>query len=281
MKFFPTMDYIALNIQTQDEEQSEILMALLSDWPFDSFDEQEKLLHAYIREKDYTDCRVQVEAQLNEMAVPFTVERIADRNWNEVWESNFEPIEVEGKCSIRAPFHTPRPDLPYDIVIMPKMAFGTGHHATTQLMVEEILDLPLQGLSGLDMGCGTAVLAILAMMRGAAHMDAIDIDEWAYINSGENVATNGFADRITTQQGDASLLAGRHYDFVLANINRNILLADMAAYVGTLAAGGQLVMSGILEADIPCIIEKAESLRMHYDGYRLLNSWASVRFTKE
>lgn len=237
MKFFPTMDYIALNIQTQDEEQSEILMALLSDWPFDSFDEQEKLLHAYIREKDYTDCRVQVEAQLNEMAVPFTVERIADRNWNEVWESNFEPIEVEGKCSIRAPFHTPRPDLPYDIVIMPKMAFGTGHHATTQLMVEEILDLPLQGLSGLDMGCGTAVLAILAMMRGAAHMDAIDIDEWAYINSGENVATNGFADRITTQQGDASLLAGRHYDFVLANINRNILLADMAAYVGTLAAG--------------------------------------------
>lgn len=281
MKFFPTMDYIALNIQTQDEEQSEILMALLSDWPFDSFDEQEKLLHAYIREKDYTDCRVQVEAQLNEMAVPFTVERIADRNWNEVWESNFEPIEVEGKCSIRAPFHTPRPDLPYDIVIMPKMAFGTGHHATTQLMVEEILDLPLQGLSGLDMGCGTAVLAILAMMRGAAHMDAIDIDEWAYINSGENVATNGFADRITTQQGDASLLAGRHYDFVLANINRNILLADMAAYVGTLAAGGQLVMSGILEADIPCIIEKAESLVMHYDGYRLLNGWASVRFTKE
>lgn len=281
MKFFPTMDYIALNIQTQDEEQSEILMALLSDWPFDSFDEQEKLLHAYIREKDYTDCRVQVEAQLNEMAVPFTVERIADRNWNEVWESNFEPIEVEGKCSIRAPFHTPRPDLPYDIVIMPKMAFGTGHHATTQLMVEEILDLSLQGLNGLDMGCGTAVLAILAMMRGAAHMDAIDIDEWAYINSGENVATNGFADRITTQQGDASLLAGRHYDFVQANINRNILLADMAAYVGTLAAGGKLVMSGILEADIPCIVEKAESLGMHYDGYRLLNGWASVRFTKE
>ena len=119
--------------------------------------EYSKLLHAYIREKDYTDCRVQVEAQLNEMAVPFTVERIADRNWNEVWESNFEPIEVEGKCSIRAPFHTPRPDLPYDIVIMPKMAFGTGHHATTQLMVEEILDLSLQGLNGLDMGCGTAV----------------------------------------------------------------------------------------------------------------------------
>ena len=281
MKFFPTMDYIALNIQTQDEEQSEILMALLSDWPFDSFDEQEKLLHAYIREKDYTECRVQVEAQLNEMAVPFTVERIADRNWNEVWESNFEPIEVEGKCSIRAPFHTPRPDLPYDIVIMPKMAFGTGHHATTQLMVEEILDLSLQGLNGLDMGCGTAVLAILAMMRGTAHMDAIDIDEWAYINSGENVATNGFADPITTQQGDASLLAGRHYDFVLANINRNILLADMAAYVGTLTAGGKLVMSGILEADIPFIVEKAESLGMHYDGYRLLNGWASVRFTKK
>ena len=278
MKFFPTMDYIALNIQTQDEEQSEILMALLSDWPFDSFDEQEKLLHAYIREKDYTDCRVQVEAQLNEMAVPFTVERIADRNWNEVWESNFEPIEVEGKCSIRAPFHTPRPDLPYDIVIMPKMAFGTGHHATTQLMVEEILDLSLQGLNGLDMGCGTAVLAILAMMRGAAHMDAIDIDEWAYINSGENVATNGFADRITTQQGDASLLAGRHYDFVLANINRNILLNDMKQYVCCMRPGSELYMSGFYVDDIPVIQAEAERNGLLFVHHREKNRWAAVKF---
>lgn len=134
------MNYIDLNIRTNDSEQSEIFIAQLSDWPFDSFDDQEGVLHAYIRETDFAACREEVENLLQESGASFGTELIADRNWNEVWESNFEPIEVEGRCSIRAPFHVPRPDLPFDIVIMPKMAFGTGHHATTQLMVEEILD---------------------------------------------------------------------------------------------------------------------------------------------
>ena len=163
---------------------------------------------------------------------------------------------------------------------MPKMAFGTGHHATTQLMVEEILDMPLDGLCGLDMGSGTAVLSILAVKKGAARMDAIDIDQWAYANSRENIAANGLEDRITPRQGDASLLAGRRYDFVLANINRNILLADMDAYTATLPAGGRLVMSGILEADIPCIVEKAGTLGLDFGGKRLLKGWAAVHFTK-
>ena len=153
------MNYIDLNIRTNDSEQSEIFIAQLSDWPFDSFDDQEGVLHAYIRETDFAACREEVENLLQESGASFGTELIADRNWNEVWESNFEPIEVEGRCSIRAPFHVPRPDLPFDIVIMPKMAFGTGHHATTQLMVEEILDMPLDELCGLDMGSGTAVLS--------------------------------------------------------------------------------------------------------------------------
>ena len=274
------MNYIDLNIRTNDSEQSEIFIAQLSDWPFDSFDDQEGVLHAYIRETDFAACREEVENLLQESGASFGTELIADRNWNEVWESNFEPIEVEGRCSIRAPFHVPRPDLPFDIVIMPKMAFGTGHHATTQLMVEEILDMPLDGLCGLDMGSGTAVLSILAVKKGAARMDAIDIDQWAYANSRENIAANGLEDRITPWQGDASLLAGRRYDFVLANINRNILLADMDAYTATLPAGGRLVMSGILEADIPCIVEKAGTLGLDFGGKRLLKGWAAVRFTK-
>ena len=205
------MNYIDLNIRTNDSEQSEIFIAQLSDWPFDSFDDQEGVLHAYIRETDFAACREEVENLLQESGASFGTELIADRNWNEVWESNFEPIEVEGRCSIRAPFHVPRPDLPFDIVIMPKMAFGTGHHATTQLMVEEILDMPLDELCGLDMGSGTAVLSILAVKKGAARMDAIDIDQWAYANSRENIAANGLEDRITPRQGDASLLAGRRY----------------------------------------------------------------------
>ena len=251
------MNYIDLNIRTNDSEQSEIFIAQLSDWPFDSFDDQEGVLHAYIRETDFAACREEVENLLQESGASFGTELIADRNWNEVWESNFEPIEVEGRCSIR-----------------------TGHHATTQLMVEEILDMPLDGLCGLDMGSGTAVLSILAVKKGAAQMDAIDINQWAYANSRENIAANGLEDRITPRQGDASLLAGRRYDFVLANINRNILLADMDAYTATLPAGGRLVMSGILEADIPCIVEKAGTLGLDFGGKRLLKGWAAVRFTK-
>ena len=198
-----------------------------------------------------------------------------------MWESNFEPIEVEGRCSIRAPFHVPRPDLPFDIVIMPKMAFGTGHHATTQLMVEEILDMPLDGLCGLDMGSGTAVLSILAVKKGAARMDAIDIDQWAYANSRENIAANGLEDRITPRQGDASLLAGRRYDFVLANINRNILLADMPRYAQALREGGELIMSGILERDVEAIGERAVGLGLRPEGMRVREGWAVVVCRRE
>ena len=275
------MNYIDLNIRTNDSEQSEIFIAQLSDWPFDSFDDQEGVLHAYIRETDFAACREEVENLLQESGASFGTELIADRNWNEVWESNFEPIEVEGRCAIRAPFHVPRPDLPFDIVIMPKMAFGTGHHATTQLMVEEILDMPLDELCGLDMGSGTAVLSILAVKKGAARMDAIDIDQWAYANSRENIAANGLEDRITPRQGDASLLAGRRYDFVLANINRNILLADMPAYAAALVPGGDLVMSGFLEADTAAVTQAAAEQGMETVAAETREGWMMIRVKKK
>ena len=167
----------------------------------------------------------------------------------------------------------------YEVVIMPKMSFGTGHHATTCLMVGEMLDLPLSGC-GLDMGSGTGVLAILAVQRGATHVDAIDIDSWAYENCRENIHSNGVEDRVTPYLGDAALLAGKHYDFVLANINRNILLRDMEGYVTALNPGGVLLLSGILEQDVPAITARAAALGLERVGDRRRDGWVAMRFVK-
>ena len=163
---------------------------------------------------------------------------------------------------------------------MPKMSFGTGHHATTYLMAAEFMDVDFAGKSGLDMGSGTGVLSILAVKRGAVRVDAVDIDEWAYRNGTENIKANGMEGRIVPLQGDASLLAGKRYDFVLANINRNILLADMPVYAATLTPGGMLLVSGILEADISAIESRAAACGLDVDGVRRRNGWAAVRFVK-
>lgn len=275
------MNSIELQITVSDSTQSEILLAELSDWPFDSFSEETGVLNAYATVEHYESCRTEVENYLNEKGLVWEIRIIGDTNWNAVWESNFEPIDLEGRCRIRAPFHEAPPAGEIDLVIMPKMSFGTGHHATTRLMVEEILDMQLDGLTGLDMGSGTGVLAILCVKHGAQHMDAIDIDEWAFTNSTENITTNHLIGKINPEQGDASLLQGRHYDFVIANINRNILLHDMQAYIQTLSQGGKLVMSGILTGDIPVIVSHAESLGMHFEGERQCDGWAAARFSKQ
>lgn len=275
------MNYIELTVAVENNEGSEIMIALLSDFAFDSFDEQEDALRAYIRADDFCKCQTEVETLLREQGAGYTLSEIEDVNWNAVWESNFDPIAVENRCMIRAPFHPADRAFEYDLVIMPKMAFGTGHHATTYLMAAEIMESELAGLQGLDMGSGTGVLAILAVKRGARHVDAIDIDEWAYANCTENIAVNAVADRITPMPGDAALLKNKKYDFILANINRNILLADMETYTQTLAKGGTLLISGILEDDIPAIRERAESLGMEYLGQRLRGGWAALRFIKK
>lgn len=270
------MDYVELNISVSDSQQAEILTAILADWPFDSFVEEGNTLKAYIPKEQLIDCKGEVDAQLAEMGISnATYIEIETQNWNALWESNFEPVEVDGLCTIRAPF-SPAPNSGLDIVIMPKMSFGTGHHATTWLMTAEIMKRNYAGLSGLDMGSGTGVLAIVAAKQGAAHVDAVDIDDWAFENSIENIATNDANGKITPILGDVSAIVGKHYDFILANINRNILLADMERYVTTLADGGELIMSGILEQDIPSITEKAESLGMTVEGTRLKDGWAVV-----
>ena len=201
-------------------------------------------------------------------------------NWNALWESNFTPVEVEGRCLIRAPFHEPLPGCEVEAVIMPKMSFGTGHHATTWLMTAGLLGQNFKGLSGLDMGSGTGVLAVLAAKLGAVHVDAVDIDEWAFENGTENVAANGVQDRVTPVLGDVAAIAGKRYDFILANINRNILLADMGQYAAALKPGAWLLMSGILEKDVVAISEKAASLGLAVEAVRAKDGWASVRCRK-
>ncbi len=274
------MNYIELTVSAKDTEQAEIIMADLSDFPFDSFNEENGSLKAYIRETDFDAVRNQVSSYLNTRGVRYTESTIPATNWNAVWEANFEPIVVDDRCYIRAPFHPKRPEYEYEIVIMPKMSFGTGHHATTCLMVSALLGLEVQGLHGLDMGSGTGILAILAAMRGAAQVDAIDNDEWAYENGSENVKANGVDDRVRTSLGDASLLGRDTYDFILANINRNILLADMQRYVEALHSNGTLIMSGILEADIPAIEAEARRLGLAPEKRNLRNGWAAVRCRK-
>lgn len=275
------MDYIELTIPVNNAEQAEILTAWLADYPFDSFTTERTQLKAYIPQQQLADCKEEVDALLTEQGIAGArYVSIEAQNWNALWESNFEPVDVDGRIYIRAPFHAKPAGDAMDIVIMPKMSFGTGHHATTHLMSATLADLDLTGLHGLDMGSGTGVLAIIAVLRGATHLDAVDIDEWADENCRENIATNGVADHITPILGDASTIEGRHYDFILANINRNILLADMPRYEATLATGGTLLMSGILECDIEAITAGAEELGMQVVETRLRNGWAMVRVQK-
>ena len=275
------MDYIELTISVNNAEQAEILTAWLADYPFDSFTTERTQLKAYIPQQQLADCKEEVDALLTEQGITGArYVSIEAQNWNALWESNFEPVDVDGRIYIRAPFHAKPAGDAMDIVIMPKMSFGTGHHASTHLMSATLADLDLTGLHGLDMGSGTGVLAIIAVLRGATHLDAVDIDEWADENCRENIATNGVADHITPILGDASAIEGRHYDFILANINRNILLADMPRYEATLATGGTLLVSGILECDIEAITARAEELGMQVVETRLRNGWAMVRVQK-
>lgn len=274
------MDYFELYIPSPDFMQSEIYMAELSDYPFESFLEEETALKAYITVSDLEECRDEVEEYLNSTGTDWYFTLIKSKNWNELWESNFHPVEVDGICRIRAPFHEPSDFHELEVQIMPKMSFGTGHHATTHLMVSEVLKLDLKGKSGLDMGSGTGVLSIVAVKRGAEHVDAIDIDEWPYENSIENIEMNGLEGKITPILGDVRAIEGKSYDFILANINLNVLAEDMKHYVKSLNSGSPLIVSGILEGDIEEIKKVAEALGLTFEHSALRNGWAVVAFVK-
>jgi ribosomal protein L11 methyltransferase len=260
---------------------SEILVAELGELPFESFVESEFGLTAYIQKELWNAAILDdlFVLQSPEFIISYTIEEIEQVNWNEEWEKNFEPIEVDGICHVRAPFH-PKTAAKYDIVIEPKMSFGTGHHETTHMMIQHLLHMDVQGKKTLDMGCGTAILAILAEMKGAHPIDAIDIDNWCYLNSIENAARN-HCQHITVYEGDASLLVDQKYDLIIANINRNILLADMQAYAKCLLAGGILLLSGFYEEDIPFLEASCTENGMEFVSKLQRNNWVSLKFEKQ
>ena len=275
------MDYTVLHIAVSDDEQAEILTAELADFPFESFETEGGLLKAYIPAVRLSGCKTDVDALLARRGVEGRYAVIPTQNWNASWESDFPPVDVEGRLRIRAPFHDPAPAGEMEAVVLPRMSFGTGHHATTWFMSRAVLGLGVAGRTGLDMGSGTGVLAIVAAKCGAAHVDAVDIDDWADENCRENVAANGVSERITPMLGDVRRIAGRSYDFILANINRNILVADMAAYAAALTPGGDLVMSGFLEQDVPAITEAAAKLGMTVAATADRDGWMLVHVKKE
>ena len=274
------MNYILLNIAVADDEQAEILTAELAEWPFESFETGAGMLKAYIPQERLADCKPQVDALLGRYGVEGRYISIEAQNWNALWEQNFPATDVEGRLRIRAPFHEPAPAGEMEIVVMPKMSFGTGQHATTWLMARGVLDLGVAGRRGLDMGSGTGVLAILAAKCGAAHLDAVDIDDWADANCRENVAANGVESLVEPLLGDVSRIAGRIYDFILANINRNILLRDMPAYAAALAPGGDLLMSGFLDADVEAVVAAAATEGMQLVATHARDGWNMVHVRK-
>ena len=273
--------YTKLSVSTT-EEQGEILAAYLAEYPFDSFDYEKGLFNAYAPTEELEGCRAEVKSLLEEEGfIDYFFEEIEAQNWNAVWESNFDEVEVRGEVLIRAPFHKERPDYKgLEIIIQPKMSFGTGHHCTTQLMIESMLDGSPEGKRVLDMGSGTGVLAIVAAKLGAESVLAVEIDDMAEESVRENIALNGVADKIESICGDASAIEGRGFDLVLANINRNILLADMEAYDKALTVGGRLVLSGFLAEDIEILVKKATSLGYKLAKKRTNDIWQSLELIK-
>ena len=271
--------YIGYHFAVEPKEPgAEILMSQLEDTPFESFEETEAGFSAYIQKQFWTeDVLKDVEILHSpEFKISYTVEEIAQVNWNEEWEKNFEPIEVDATCRVRAPFHEYK-EVTYDIVIEPKMSFGTGHHETTFMMIQHLLETDVQNKKTLDMGCGTAILAILAEMKGAQPIDAIDIDNWCYLNSIENAERNNCS-HITVYEGDAALLAGKKYDVIIANINRNILLNDMQSYVDGLTKEGILLLSGFYEEDIPFIDASCIAKGLTFVKKHQKNNWVSLKY---
>lgn len=262
------------------EPGAEILIAQLGMVGFESFVENEHGVTAYIQENDWFENILDNIQILNskEFEISYVKETIEQTNWNSEWEKNFNPIQVDNLVSIRAPFHE-NPNLDYDIIIEPKMSFGTGHHETTHMMIQQLLAMDLNNKKVLDMGCGTGILAIFSEMKGASQIDAIDIDNWCYENSIENVSRNN-CKNISVFEGDATLLKNQKYDIIIANINRNILLKDMEAYINCLNNNGAILLSGFYKEDVQVIDNAVKQYNLTLDKIIERNNWVSLKYVK-
>ena len=280
MKYFE----LAFTVNPCNEIVTDVLSATLGDIGFDSFVESEGGILAYVQQSLFDEEALKSVIEdfpLPDTEITYIIKVAEDKDWNAEWEKNsFQPVVIGEQCVIHSTFHTDYPKAEYDIVINPQMAFGTGHHGTTASIIQELLEADLKGKTVLDMGCGTSILSILACKRGAKAVTAIDIDDWCVNNSRDNIALNGISN-ITVELGDASSLKGRlPFDVVMANINRNILLADMESYVSVMHPGSEIYLSGFYVEDIPLIRSKGESLGLKFLSYSENDSWVAVKMKK-
>lgn len=282
------MNYIEVtfDINPYEEAVADALISELGTIGYDGFSYTDQGFTAYIPAKDY-DAQAITRLEVFDFftrnyRIETSVQEIEDQDWNKVWEENFTPITVDDRILVRAGFHDPVPGIEYEILIEPKMSFGTGHHSTTALMLRTILDNKdrIKGKRVLDMGCGTGILSIMAAKTGAREITGIDIDEWAFNNAMENIRANGL-NNITIKIGDARLLETEApFDVILANINRNILLEDMPHYVAKLHPRGLLIMSGFYLQDLPLIQERAAQSGLTFMTYREDKNWVAASFYK-
>ncbi len=274
------MNYIEVSFQINPlQPASEILIAELSMIGFESFVEEDDGLKAYIQVNDY-EAKLMEELEIlsnHEFEITFTVSEIEDQNWNAKWESEYEPVLIEDKCYIRAPFHKTIQNIDFEIIIEPQMSFGTAHHETTYQMIQLLLEKDVNDKVVLDMGSGTAVLAILASLKGAKRVDAIDIDEWAFNNAQDNVRKNNL-NNVSVYRGGVELLQNQQYDLILANINKNILLQDMKHYAKVMAPHSKIIFSGFYDHDLDDIKNKAISLNLKYLRHIVRNKWIAAVF---
>lgn len=279
------MNYFELKLVfSKAEPWKEVFTALLAEIGCDSFSdgETDNELLAYITDEDFHAETVEnlLTTHGYDVQIQFETRPVKTENWNAIWESNYSPVLIADQCFIRAPFHEPMKDVRYEIVIEPKMSFGTAHHETTSMMIEYVLQESLENKSVLDMGAGTGILAILAYKRGANPVVAIDNDEWAYLNNIEN-NTRNYAEAIEVKLGDATTIKGDRYQVIIANINRNILLRDLSDYEKCLEPNGTIFLSGFyVEEDLKMIQEKCEKLGLQYVSHQEKNKWCAAKFIK-
>ena len=265
-----------------DPDFSEILMAEIAEAGFDSFMETEKGFEAYVELEKYDKEQLQhIKDKYNaQTPIVFYQDRIQKQNWNEEWEKSYQPIIVDDRCLIRASFHKIDKSYPYEIIITPKMSFGTGHHQTTYLMIKNQMDIDHRGKRVMDAGCGTAILSVMATKRGASSVEAFDIDEWSVINGNENIEVNQCTN-INLRQGKLSdLTIDGMFDIILANINKNILLEEIKQYQSFLMPGGLLLISGFYTTDIPDLLHEAANYGLAEEKRDERENWASLLLRK-
>ncbi|MBR7175967.1 MAG: 50S ribosomal protein L11 methyltransferase [Bacteroidales bacterium] len=276
------MNYYACSFSNPENETlKDMLMELLGAAGFDSFMDTDEGFEAYCQEKSLDETELDEILQMEQFSNVKLLKKelIPDQDWNATWEASYEPVIINELCRIKAPFHQVEGSYKYDLIIEPKMSFGTAHHETTSQIIELMLQSDFKGLNVLDMGSGTGVLAILAKKLGSSMTVAIDNDEWAYRNAIDNVKLNDETE-IVVELGDANSLNNRQFDIILANINRNILLRDMKEYVKCLVDGGKIFFSGFYEEDLKLIAKEAECLGLKYVNHVTKNNWTAAVFIK-